>query len=241
MDQNHLDTHEVLDSMEAALAGRHPFSLVRVGHAEMFVLMDALWSEDISDFDRYRRYCGITSLKAGVAEDIIGALRAADIVGTGHHTDLWRQRMARIFQHCRLTPRKTCSAWVTHYMVQKPRFYRMIEGLRVVLLGRRSEEAVDRILQSGAVEAKAMRIEGLKDIDRVCRYLAYYDQFDLALLAAGVPATIAAPRLAELTGRVAVDFGHGLDLIIDGPELIDCQQYFEELVSEYNDRNRRQL
>ncbi len=110
----------------------------------------------------------------------------------------------------------------------------------MVLVGRQAHEATKIIRDKGAVSVQSLTVEGLGDVERLCRYLNYHSQFDLALLAAGVPVTIAVLRIAEATGRVVIDFGHALDLIIDGPELIDCQEYFEKLVRDYNDSLRKE-
>jgi hypothetical protein len=38
---------------------------------------------------------------------------------------------------------------------------------------------------------------------------------EIALISAGIPATILAPIISKLNQKVAIDFGHALDIILD--------------------------
>ncbi len=226
-----MDTVEVMRSIDQAHRRGVPFSLIRVGHAEMFVIRYHTWQYDMVDFDAWTEYCGITHLDSSITDRIIDAIRSASVVGTRHHTGKWKGRMRQIFEHYELDPPVTCSAWVTHYMVCRPDFGDLLRHRKIAVVGRRAPEVISKLSKADAVEARVL--EGFEDMEPVLNTLNSTD-FDIALVAGGVPATILCPDIASTTGRIAIDFGHALDLLIDGVGHIDCQQYYEDLVSRYN-------
>ena len=91
MDSNpqYLDMKKILSCIERSVRNGNPFSVVRVGHADMFAIKKFLWGEDISDFDRYRHYSGITDVDECAVRGSIRAVRNADVVGTTHHSARW--------------------------------------------------------------------------------------------------------------------------------------------------------
>ncbi len=228
-----MDTVEVMDRLDQACREGDPFSLVRMGHAEMFVIRYHTWGYDMADFNVWKKYCGITHLDAGITDDLVTAVRHATVLGIHHHTDRWQRRMQEIFDHYELNPQLTCSAWVTHYMVCHPEFPALIRNRRIAVVGRRAPEAIPWFAEAGAASMHPISLDGFEDIRAVQNALGSAS-FDVALIAGGVPATILCPHIADLTGKIALDFGHALDLLIDGVENIDCQEYYENLVSKYN-------
>ncbi|GAV15465.1 hypothetical protein PBN151_5445 [Paenibacillus sp. NAIST15-1] len=58
-------------------------------------------------------------------------------------------------------------------------------------------------------------VRGTTDIPRILDEVSRYE-FDIALVAAGIPAVILAQQIAERYNKVAIDFGHLANKIADG-------------------------
>jgi hypothetical protein len=63
-----------------------------------------------------------------------------------------------------------------------------------------------------------------------------FRDWEIALVAAGIPATIMAPALAEKSGKVVIDFGDALDMVIDG-EKFD----YNKLVKDWKEVNSKRM
>ncbi|MDS1029705.1 GT-D fold domain-containing glycosyltransferase [Bacillota bacterium LX-D] len=224
-----LNLNQVLSRLKQALEQRQPFSIVRFGHAEMYVINEATWPEASWDFSEYSTYCGITGPLPNMSRDIIEALLEADIAGLGDHTPSWQIVMNKIFQHYDLVIKRSCSAWISHQMVKSEEFFQLLQGKRIVLLGRRGAEGAAKFEQRGIKVVAALPLEGYEQINPTLASLGKLPAFDLVLAAAGVPATIICPRIAEKYRTCALDFGHALDIVIDGEEGFDFDFSFGRL------------
>ncbi|WP_366924155.1 hypothetical protein MFMK1_001108 [Metallumcola ferriviriculae] len=227
---------QVMERLQAALVQQEPHSIIRIGHAEMYVMSINTWPEitnwpdRIKAFDRYLKYCGITGKRKSINDSLIRAVLKADIVGTGDHIEFWRLQMEKIFRYYGIRPEQTCSAWVSQKMIATREFFDVIRGKRIVLVGRRAKEAVAKFEYHGVKVVQTRGLEGFEEVETTLNWFEGIPDFDIALVAAGVPATTICPAIAELTGRIAIDFGHALDLIIDGQPGF----HFEELVTDFN-------
>lgn len=247
MDSSHvnkmLSLTEVMVQLQHAWVQKTPYSIIRIGHAEMYVMSINTWPETsnwpdrIKAFDRYLQYCGITEQGKSVNEKLIRAIFDADIVGTGDHIQFWRSQMKKIFGYYGIIPKQTCSAWVTQKMVSTRQFFDFIRGKRIILIGRRAKEAVARLERHGAKVVSTRGLEGFEEAKTTLKWFEAAPDFDMALVAAGVPATIICPAVAQLTGRIVIDFGHALDLIVDG----QAGFHFEELVTDFNLKHKGEI
>ncbi|USK72876.1 hypothetical protein LIT31_13360 [Peribacillus frigoritolerans] len=73
-------------------------------------------------------------------------------------------------------------------------------------------------------------LNGYEELSGVQNELQSNKEWEIALISAGIPATILAPRIAKLNQKVAIDFGHALDMILDGKEY-----KHSDLVKKWND------
>jgi hypothetical protein len=227
-----LTLEQVLAAVASAVRRRTPLSLVRFGHGELFVAAHRRWPEQFDPEIDFLKYAGVTS--HGLAEElaVLGALRQADIVGLVQRPRPFETPLTKeLLRREGLYLPRVCDAWVTHAMVRSPEFYRLFAGWRLAVVGRRANEGVPRLGQRGLSVATALGLEGFGGIPGVLEAIRNGPEFDVALVSAGVPATIICPKIAREMGKVAIDFGHALDLLIDG----DAFDH-ERLVAEFNAR-----
>lgn len=67
--------------------------------------------------------------------------------------------------------------------------------------------------RNGIQFVKAVNIEKYEDIPNVKRQLHHVD-FDVALIAAGVGAIVLSQHIAKMYGKVAIDVGKGMQLVV---------------------------
>ena len=224
-----LDLNDILDQILNALENCKPLSLGRYGHGEIAFL------GQIDFHDAY--YAGATASAATVSEDLLEALKTTDIIGfhvswSNAEDDRSAAEMTKkLLLNFGLEPTNVCSAFLTYEMIKSERFWEFLRNRRVALVGRRAEEACPAFTDKGVAIVYATGFEGYEDIERVYGELSKRADWDVALLSAGIPATILAPRLANQTKRVVIDFGHALDRLIDG----DNFDYWK-LVREWKER-----
>lgn len=101
-------------------------------------------------------------------------------------------------------------------MIEEQKFWELLREKKIALIGRRAQEAIPYFQKNHVNVTIALPLEGTQHIKELHEYLAKNNDWNIALLAAGIPATILTPMLANSTGRIAIDFGHALDMVIDG-------------------------
>ncbi len=211
-----LTTDEVLASIGEALSAGTPLSLSRLGHAEMAVLSHRLSPRDWP-MQRFIAYSGVRRFEPSTVRRLVAAYTAVDIVGLvpgrGHPDGPRTKQLLRAFH---IQPKQVCDAWVTHRLAERDSFSHLLSQTRLILVGRRAEEASSILAGRGIVPVAVYSLEGMESLDATLAAIERGPRMELVLLAAGVPAAVAAPELAGRTGCVAVDFGHALDLLIDG-------------------------
>ncbi|MCA0970446.1 hypothetical protein LCM20_07600 [Halobacillus litoralis] len=230
-EHRHLDLSEVLAMIEDALLHRHPFSLARYGHAEIYY---SLWPSPTASgrgLDYYQNYNGAIGDPVEIGKQIIDSLQNTHLAGLySHHEDEASHRETKqLLSKINYVPSNVCSPFITHKMAENPDFWSMLKPLRVALVGRRAKEAITSFENQGVKVAETYNLEGLPQANHLEKSLIdKKDEWDLAIMAAGIPATIIAERIANATHNVVLDFGHALDKIIDG-EAFD----FEKLVQNF--------
>lgn len=216
-----LGLNDVFMVLEDALNNQKPLSLGRYGHGEIAHLGWIHIPEWTKLFEPHSSYAGATASMAVIQKELDEAIRATDLVGL--HAS-WGQASEdrktaemtkRLFHQLDFSPKHICSAFITHDMINSERFWELIKDRKVALVGRRATEAVPYFKNKGINVTYTSVLEGMEQIAEAHHDLASRD-WEIALVAAGIPATILAPRLAKQTNRVVIDFGHALDKFIDG-------------------------
>ncbi|TLS37465.1 GT-D fold domain-containing glycosyltransferase [Pseudalkalibacillus caeni] len=214
-----LETPEVLKLIDKAIEQKKGISLARFGIGEITYLSYETSPILVENFQRYEQYAGVTLSKEEVRARLNGALKATSLAGLISQKKLpfWAERTKQVLMGLSFSPEKVCSAWVMHDLVRRENLWSWLEGKKVVLVGRRSLEAVPVFQENGIEIIKAMNLEGFHEIDNVKSKMHHMEEeWDVVLISAGIPATVLAPEVAKLTGKVAIDFGHALDMLLDG-------------------------
>ncbi|MGU3472555.1 GT-D fold domain-containing glycosyltransferase [Paenibacillus sp. D51F] len=219
-----LTTEEIMGCIDDAVRDGKPYSLSRFGHAEIAELR--IFPDFYNGMTYYRRYNGLAG--QNIRAELIKAFTSATTAGI---LSTWENASGaeyskKAFLDLSLGFYTICSAWVTHHMTRLPNFWQWMQQYRVILAGRRAAEAAPVFQRNGVTVVDTVNLEGYEQLETAYEQLRGNKEWQVSLIAAGIPATLLAPRLANDTGRVALDFGHALDLLIDGQDGFD----FEALV-----------
>lgn len=228
-----LDLPQVLELMKQAIKEKKPFSLARFGHAEIYY---ALWPSSMhykQGLDYCAPYNGATGNPNQIKELVIQSLKSTSLVGllSKEEHEYFHSETISLLTSLNFVPNYICSPFITHPMSKSEEFWRLLKTVNVVLVGRRAEEAKPIFRNRGVNIVETFKLEGIDQILPVQRQLeGIKDFWDIAILAAGVPATILTERLANSTNHIVIDFGHALDVLIDGANFD-----FDKLVEDFND------
>ncbi|PLS16194.1 hypothetical protein CVD28_19345 [Bacillus sp. M6-12] len=233
-----LSLQVVQQMIKIAYKEKKPLSLSRFSHAELLYLS---WPEGTTlttYFDKYRKYNGGTDQIDEIKEGVLEALNKVDITGiltTGDWDSTnWDKMTNDVFHKLDFTPEHVCSAWITQQMVRDPKkkFMKWLKNKDIILVGRRSKEAAKKLKKLEINVVDCVGMESYAEIEEVQQKLVKNKKWKIALLSAGIQATILAPRLAAETGKIAIDFGHAMDIFLDGTDFDH-----EDLVDKWNTMN----
>jgi len=209
-------TAEVFDELENAIRDRTPYSVVRLGDGELMTLAQdiVMPAEQTAVQAAFLPYAGVTPPDIASRDLLASAIRQATIVGVplsrrkqfqpllfpvlrGHHLDIRSMRIT--------------SSTINYSLYQEGLLQRLLQGKKLLLIGNASP-GLAGILSAGGfwVTGVIAPVRGMADINRVVMEAGAAD-FDLALVAAGIPAVVIASRIAAELGKAAVDFGHLAD------------------------------
>ncbi len=240
-------TSDVIDLIKNAAIKKEPLSLTRFSHAEITYLN---WDRDrwiVKAMKEFKEYNGVDKPLKSVAYRLLKSLKMTTIAGfipndyvefTTAPRDKtngweWYKRTKTFLHNNQIFPKTICSVWVTQEMIYNDNFWEMLSGYSVALVGRRAKEAVPYFQEKGVNVTTSVSLDGIDKVYKVKDYLKN-QQWDIAIISAGIPATLLTPRLANETDRIVLDFGHALDRIIDG-ENFD----FHNLVKDWEKKKSR--
>jgi GT2 family glycosyltransferase len=226
-EQRLVGTDYVVSRIQRALELRQPLSLVRIDEDEARVLNGGVVDVDRSALDADpSRFTRGTSDEVRV--QLVEAVRDADVVGLTTEQDrrAGASLLEDVFTHFNIAPQHVSSARVNLALIGIdsdagdrlpgiPPLRNLLRDRRVAVVGPRAAEAERRQRDLGWQVTVATTLDGADDVRRALKMLsAHRDEFDVALVAAGVPGIILCPLLARETERVAIDFGMGLDHLL---------------------------
>lgn len=229
-----LDNQKVIRIIDQAIEKKVGFSLARFGIGEITYLS---WPANpllLEQFKRYESYAGVTCSPEIIKNELVTALRTVDMAGliTPQRLDFWAKTTRLVLEQMAFLPSNICCAWIMHDLVHEGKLWRWLNKKRVFLVGRRSHEAYSLFKKQGVHVTGFLQLNHFDEIDIVHDNVLKDSEWEIVLISAGIPATILAPRIAKSSGRVAIDFGHALDLIIDGKSFDHSM-----LVKKWNDQD----
>lgn len=206
-----------------ALDHKKPFSLVRIGDGENICLaQSSVWSvkrvlKEPWAVKANRGEMGVTLPNLHLRNQMVSEIRKADVVGVLSPGDalirapreLKRPLTNAVFTYFGLSPSIRCDACINRYAPQDKDFWNLLKGRRILIISRHARR-IKLILQQkrGLQVVGAIPFSHYRQIGSTLKQVsAMKHSFDLALLSTGVNAVILAPRIARMTGKVALDFG----------------------------------
>ncbi|MEI4801435.1 GT-D fold domain-containing glycosyltransferase [Bacillus sp. FJAT-51639] len=233
-----LSTYEVLGILEEAINKKEAFSLTRFSHAEISCLSRKCNRELFHLMNDLRLYNGFNGTIESTARKVLKSLQTTNVTGLIRQDcedsgDFWYGNTKKLLHHLRFVPKIICSVWVTHEMIKEQKFWELLQNKKIAIIGRRAQEAIPYFQEKHVNVTIALPLEGTNHIGELHQYLSKSNDWDIALLSAGIPATILTPMLANSTGRIVIDFGHALDMVIDG-DSFDFNEIFKQWKNQQN-------
>lgn len=215
-----LDTNRVYEYVKNSLKNGKKASIVRIGDGEALTLAQQVvlpWKH-VAGYG-FLRYAGVRVPDFNGRDALALSIKRADIVGVPiNMMPNFLPLTVKAFRahNIDLDKMKLTNACINYFLHNTGKLKSIVinERPRVLIIGNKGKELSRVLTKAGAnVVGVITPVSGLKDADRVVR-LAINQNFDLALVAAGVPAVIICERIANGKGKVALDIGHVANNII---------------------------
>jgi hypothetical protein len=150
-------------------------------------------------------------------DEVAEAVRRASVVGVPlSRKPFFQPLLFAVWQAHGVDPHslRLTTSTINFALYEHGWLFRLLVGRRVLLVGNTAGPLARALTDRGVAVAGAVHpVRGFDDIPRVLAEAAAFD-FDLALVSAGIPAVPICVRLAEATGKVALDFGHLADVVV---------------------------
>ncbi|KOR79082.1 hypothetical protein AM232_11905 [Bacillus sp. FJAT-21352] len=227
-----LDNRKVIKLLDQAIKQNKGFSLARFGIGEISYLSYPANGLLVQEFKRYESYAGVTHAPEIIRRELVRSMQDTDIAGliAPWRLDPWAKQTRTVLEQLKFMPTKACCAWIMQSLLYEGTLWPWLSNKKVFLVGRRSKEAEIVFREQGIQITGSIGLNGYDELIRVQNELQSDQEWEIALISAGIPATILAPRIAKSTQKVAIDFGHALDMILDGEEY-----KLSDLVKKWND------
>lgn len=230
-DKQFLKVDQVMAIIREAIEQKKHFSLLRVGDGENLILaqdsvmtipevLNRGWAKAANEGKK-----GVTLPNLNLRDEMVEALKKADLIGIPFWENdpimadqiVKRPLTEAVFKHFNIMPTKICHTFVNRVLTQKKEFWSLLKGRRILLIGSWAGQ-VKPILEMAPYGLNIATTYEFTKYDHMKQTLAKIieikDQFDIALVSCGVNAVVLAQKIAELTGKVALDFGKSLMFIV---------------------------
>ncbi|WP_042456808.1 GT-D fold domain-containing protein [Neobacillus dielmonensis] len=217
----YVEPYHIVKMLEEASSRKTALSLSRFGHTEVGY---ASWPENQEwtwNIEYFSRYAGIDVDRDIIKAELTSAIREADIVGLyypwdGTDFDKECSKATHDFlERIQYFPPIVCSNHIGVQLALFTMFWDWLKTQRVAIVGRLAQDAIKVFGEKGVTVTLTSNLEGFSQVDDVYQKLLGFDDWDVAIISAGVPATIFAPKIAKATNKIALDFGHALNMLVD--------------------------
>lgn len=232
-DEDFLSVEQVLARIEKALDKKRALSLVRVGDAENLILaQDTVMTLEQVTAEKYAQKAmrgkkGIPFPDLTLRDRVAESLKKADIIGIPYEDDdkirvsrrLKRELTDQVFDYFDIQPKAVCHTFVTRVFPQKKEFWNVLRGKRIALISRWAPK-LEKIITKKPYRQQVTLTVRFSHYDQIEETLDLLnrkkDTFDIALISCGVNAVILSQKTAEITGKVAIDFGKSSSYMVKG-------------------------
>ncbi|WP_339257173.1 GT-D fold domain-containing glycosyltransferase [Paenibacillus sp. FSL R5-0713] len=213
--------HEMAGHIVAALDAQRPLSVVRLGDGELLTLAadTVLPGQEVQELAPFLPYAGVPCSTPDIRAMLAEAIQAADWVGVPiSRAPTFQGLLFPVLRHFGIdwSRLKLTSSTINYSLHQSGLLLPLLQGRRVLLIGSQAAE-LGALLHNRGIHVTGIigSVTGVMDIPRVMQLTAEH-AFDIALVAAGIPAVILCRRIAGELGKVAFDFGHLADKLVKG-------------------------
>ncbi|RAI96793.1 hypothetical protein DET54_106151 [Paenibacillus pabuli] len=213
--------HEMAGHIQGALDAQRPLSVVRLGDGELLTLAadTVLPGEQVQELAPFLPYAGVPRSTPDIRAELAEAIRGADWIGVPiSRAPTFQGLLFPVLRYFGIdwSRLNLTSSTINYSLHHSGLLLPVVQGRRVLLIGSRAAELGGLLIGRGVhVTGIIGTVEGVADIPRVMQQTAEHS-FDIALVAAGIPAVILCSRIAGELGRVAIDFGHLADKLVTG-------------------------
>ena len=216
-----LQTDEVVSRIDQALLSDNGYALIRFGDGELLTLAQdtVLTVQEVQTVAPWLQLSGVSIPDLDARDRLAEAFSRADLVGVPTSRFMtYGALFLRLASHYSwpIEQSPLTSSVVNYAIYEHTDLYqRILRNNKVLLIGNRSAKLQTVLENSGFTTVTGhIAVEGMSSITSALQEADQYD-FDVALVAAGIPACIICPRLRD-RGKVAIDFGHLADGLADG-------------------------
>jgi hypothetical protein len=216
-----IETNTVVKKIVDCVKRKVPLSLIRIGDGELSVMSQSivLPTEYLKKSAAWNsaEYCGV-SLKQDLEnhyfmrDKCIEAVKNADLVGVfpdGEFT-------SKVFSAIGFRPSHVFYAFGNVYFCFIQEFVDLLISDPPLLVGNQAADFADYLAKTLGIQAAGIYtgIHSPEDLDQTIDYMAHCPH-DWSLVSAGVNADIIAPIMARKYGKVCIDYGHGMDVLMN--------------------------
>jgi hypothetical protein len=194
-----------------------PFSLVRIGDGELTIMSQDLaltqdWLRKNVAWYGSTAYCGVALPDYKTRDRLIESVMNADIVGVYCYDEF----INRVFSSIQFKPQNYCYAFVNVFMCYYKQFVDLIRENPPLLVGGLAQLFAEYLYKELGVRVPGVytKISRPQDIEKAIEYMANTPH-DWSLVSAGVNADIIAPIMAKQYGKICIDYGQGMDTLLD--------------------------
>ncbi len=216
-----IKTDAVVKTIADSVKRKAPLSLIRIGDGELSVMAQeiVLPTEYLKKSAAWNstKYCGV-SLKQDMEQHYfmrdkcIEAVKAADLVGIFPNGEF----TGKVFSAIGFKPERVFYAFGNVYFCFVKEFVDLLISNPPLLVGKQAADFADYLEKTLGVQAAGIftEINSPEDLEQTIHYMAHCPH-DWSLVSAGVNADIIAPIMAKEYGKVCIDYGHGMDVLMN--------------------------
>ncbi len=208
-----LDATGVYRELEEALREKRPYAFIRLGDGELLTLAQekVLTQEEVRRAGSFLPYAGITVPDLYARDELASCIRVASLIGVpmSRHPHFQPLLFAVLrahgidYQNLRLT-----ISTMNYSLHEQGLLLKLLRGRKILVIGDVASQLSHVLLEQGhEVAGIVTPVQGYADVGRVVAEASGHD-FDIALVAAGIPSIPIAVHLAGIKGKVTFDFGH---------------------------------
>ena len=206
----------VARSIAVASEAHNPFALIRIGDGEALTLaQDTVRSLAYVAGHGFLRAAGVIVPDLLARDRVATAARLAEIVGVAARRDLpdFAPLTEEAFAFFGLRPRQLCDCCINYALQAEGLLVPLLRGKRLFLINRCWQSWARALLKLyGFKVIGGVAVDQFGQVDMALAAARRY-RFDIALVAAGIPATWLSVALARQKHCVALDLGRLADLM----------------------------